>query len=150
MFSQFKPAVPRTLLYFIAGVLWTAVGIMLCLLAFTWIAPLDIRWEISDIVIGSICAFLAYRFGFSALAKKNIRRIAQFSETVCVFAFQAWKSYGIIAVMVFLGITLRHSSFPKKYLAIVYFTIGEALFLASIHYYGRLRKLSLEHKKPLF
>jgi hypothetical protein len=56
----------------------------------------------------------------------------------CLFAFQAWRSYLIIGVMIGLGFVLRHSQIPKAYLAIVYFAVGGALILASFHYYACL------------
>jgi len=34
-----------------------------------------------------------------------------------------------------MGIALRHSSFPKYYLAVLYLAMGGALFLASFHYF---------------
>jgi hypothetical protein len=44
-------------------------------------------------------------------------------------------------VMTALGATLRHSTIPREYLAALYLTIGGALFLSSIHYYVRLRRM---------
>jgi hypothetical protein len=139
--STLTPAVPNKWLYFIAGVMWSAVGILMCVYAFSWIAPLGVVWEISDLLAGCVLALLAYKFAFSGLALKNIRRISAFTKKTCVFAFQAWKSYLIIVFMVALGVTLRHSAFPKKYLAVLYFSIGGALFFSSIHYYTTLRKV---------
>jgi len=42
--------------------------------------------------------------------------------------------------MIMLGFTLRHSSFPKAYLAIIYLTIGLGLFLSSLKYYPNFKK----------
>ena len=78
---------------------------------------------------------LAYRLGFSAIAQRNIRRIAQQPERVCFFAFQAWRSYLLILVMVILGITLRHSHLSRLLLAAIYLTIGTGLVLSSSLYY---------------
>jgi hypothetical protein len=49
-----------------------------------------------------------------------------------------WKSYLIVAVMVTMGIMLRHSSIPKQYLSIMYIGIGTALILSSIRYFRYL------------
>ena len=60
------------------------------------------------------------------------------ADKSCVFAFQAWKSYLIIAFMIGLGIFLRHSAFPRHYLAVIYLAVGLALLLSSLLYYGLL------------
>jgi hypothetical protein len=44
----------------------------------------------------------------------------------------------IIAVMISLGLFLRHSSLPKQYLAVIYLAVGGALFLSSFYYYKLL------------
>ena len=55
-----------------------------------------------------------------------------------MFSFQAWKSYLLVAFMIALGITLRHSALPRPILAGVYLAIGGALFLSSLRYYRLL------------
>jgi hypothetical protein len=146
--SNFKPAVPNHWLYAVAGVMWTAIGVMLCLYAFSWIAPLNIMWELSDLLAGCVLALLAYKLTFSGLALKNIRRLSAFTDKTCVFAFQAWRSYLVIVVMIALGQALRHSAFPKKYLAVFYFSIGGALLFSSMHYYAILRKIRADREHP--
>ncbi len=91
-------------------------------------------------ILGIALAALAYRTLFRNIAAKNINRIQAFTRRICIFAFQAWKGYLIIGIMVPGGLLLRHSSFPKEYLAVIYATIGGALFLSSIQYYAALWK----------
>ena len=50
--------------------------------------------------------------------------------------------------MVVLGIILRSSPIPKQYLAMVYTTIGGALFLASLRYYLLLWRMVVQ-KEPI-
>jgi hypothetical protein len=83
--------------------------------------------------------------GFSLLAKKNIQRIQRLPDKTCVFAFQEWTSYPLIAVMITMGILLRHSSIPKTLLAPMYIGIGGGLIIASLHYY-RTVSVNLEVK----
>ncbi len=82
------------------------------------------------------CAF--YHLSFSKIALKNIDRLRQFPDRVCFFAFQAWKSYLVIAFMVMLGFILRHSTIPKYCLSVPYTAMGGALILSSFHYYAYL------------
>ena len=116
--------------------MWTVVGLMLCGLAYEWLAVLPFRRAAPLGVAGILFAWVVHRFAFSKIALKNIDRLREFPERVCFFAFQAWKSYLVIAFMVLFGFILRHSIIPKYYLAVPYTAIGGALLLSSFHYYA--------------
>ncbi|MEA3337543.1 MAG: hypothetical protein U9R25_16715, partial [Chloroflexota bacterium] len=135
---KLKPAVPRSWLFLVAGAMWTAVGLMLLWRALGWLQDLDLALEATLGLLGIGLAFLVYRFGFTHTAQTNIARLCRLPDSVCVFAFNSWKSYLIIVVMATLGIALRQSPLPRTYLAVIYTTIGGALFLASMHFYQRL------------
>jgi hypothetical protein len=135
---RLKPAVPKYGLIALSGLLWTAVGLGLCRLAYRWVSLLPGTSAVAFGLAGVLLALLAYRFSFSAIAAKNIARLCRLPAKGCLFAFQAWRSYLIIGGMVLLGIFLRHSQIPKAYLAIVYFAVGGALILASGLYYACL------------
>jgi hypothetical protein len=134
----FKPHVDRFWLLLVAGSLWSVVGLVLCGLASYWFSTLE--WPINGVVAlaGFGLGILAYVFVFSRVAAKNIERIRRQPLRVCLFAFQAWRSYLLIVVMVGLGYTLRHSHLPRLILAAVYLAIGTALTLASSLYYDQL------------
>jgi hypothetical protein len=89
-------------------------------------------------------ALVAYHFGFSKIAQKNIQRLCLLTEKTCVFAFQTWKGYLVIAMMITLGVFLRNSPIPGSYLAILYTTIGGALLLASFLYYKLLWRMLIK------
>jgi hypothetical protein len=141
--EKFKPAVSKYWLMALAGLMWSGVGIMLCRLALIWLIPVHrtLAWSLG--FLGLIAAIVVYRFGFSKIALKNIARLCLLTNTTCVFAFQAWKSYLIIIFMVALGLTLRHSPMPKHLLAVIYETIGGALFFSSFHFYGRIWRVKI-------
>jgi hypothetical protein len=141
--AKLKPAVSRYWLISLAGLVWSAVGVMLGRLAYLWLTAVPLGRAMVLGISGIFLALIAYRFGFSRIAEKNIYRIRQFSEKGCIFAFQAWKSYLIIVIMVALGLFLRHSPLPKQYLAVVYLAVGGALFLSSFHYYALLRQVGV-------
>jgi hypothetical protein len=138
LFSRFKPAVSKYWLATTAGLMWTAVGLMLCGLAYEWLAVLPLRWAAPLGGVGISLALVVYRVVFSKIALKNLNRLRQFPDRVCFFAFQAWKSYLLIALMVLFGFILRHSSIPKYVLSVPYTAIGGALILSSFHYYAYL------------
>lgn len=147
LLSKLKPAVYNHWLIAIAGLSWSIVGLILCRMAYQWLINPTWIYGVSFGMIGISLSLIIHYFAFSRIAKKNIERICQSSDRKCLFAFQAWKSYIIIAVMITLGIILRHSLFPKHYLAIVYSIIGVALILSSFEYYIQLWRL-LRYRNP--
>jgi hypothetical protein len=136
-YRQFTPAVSRRWLFAVSGWLWTAVGVMLCSLAAHWLLHIAGGLAVALGSGGAVLAVVAYRFMFLKIVRKNIARIEQRPDVTCFFAFQPWRSYGLMVFMIALGITLRHSALPKYYLAVVYTGIGGALFLASFSYHAR-------------
>ena len=143
--SSLKPAVTKSWLVAVAGLMWTGVGVMLCRLAYNWLAVINRGMAASLGLLGAMMAIAAYHFGFSKIARRNIKRLCVLTERTCVFAFQTWKGYLVIGLMIFLGALLRNSSIPKQYLAIIYTTIGGAIFLSSFHYYGVLWKMMVQN-----
>ena len=111
---------------------------MLFRLAYIWLQPLAASIAIPLAILGLLLALAINRFGFSRLAENNIQRIQNLPSNACIFAFQQWTSYPLIAVMITLGITLRNSIIPKPYLAVLYIGIGGGLLLSSSPYYGQM------------
>ena len=132
-----RPAITRHWLWLLAGILWSGVGIMLCSMAAYWLSELNWPTNGWGALAGFGSGIVIYRYGFSKIAMKNIRRIEQKPDRVCLFAFQAWKSYLLIAVMMLLGYVLRHSSLPRLIIAVVYSGIGTGLTLSSSLYYQK-------------
>ncbi len=136
--AKLKPAVSKYWLFIIAGVMWSAVGMMLVWRAFGWFSAMQEGPVIVMGLLGVVLAAAIYRFMFSKIAWKNIKRLCLHPEKVCLFAFQSWQGYVIIVFMISLGIGLRNSPFPKPWLAVMYTGIGGGLFTASLHFYERL------------
>jgi hypothetical protein len=141
--EKFKPAVSKYWLMALAGLMWSLVGIMLCRMAYIWLRAVPGRWALPLGSLGLILALTVHRFGFSKIALKNIARLCVLPDKTCIFAFQAWKSYLIIIFMIILGITLRHSPLPRYFLAVIYTTIGGALFFSSFHFYWRIWRVKI-------
>jgi len=139
------PKVGKHILILLSGLLWSVVGIFLCTLAIEWVYVLDFPYPIIGLFTGLISGLVIAHFGFSNIAKKNMLRIHQYQkERICIWAFQKWSSYLLIAFMMTLGIWMRTASFiPKVVLVSIYLAIGLALFLSSLLYfqeYLRIRK----------
>lgn len=141
--KKFNPAVDKRILIALSGITWSIVGIILCNLAINWLSQATHQSGILLGLAGIILSLLIHHFGFLRLVDRNIERILSKKDKVCIFAFQAWKSYLIVAIMVGMGIALRHSPLPKPYLSIIYTGFGGAMILSSIRYYRVFFKLIL-------
>jgi len=138
---KYNPAVKRELLFLLSGVMWSAVGILLNFFAFRWYSHFGQFYLVESLVVGLVLGLLIARFGFSRIVAKNISRTFSLPEKVCIFAFQEWKSYILILIMMSMGIYLRsHSILPKQIMAPMYMGIGLALFLSSFRYYKAFAK----------
>lgn len=141
--QKFDPAVDKKFLIAISGILWSVVGIVLCNLAAGWLSGSPGRSALWLGAAGAGLSLLIHHFGFLRIVDKNIERILSKSGKVCVFAFQPWKSYLLIIIMVGMGMFLRHSSLPKPYLAVIYIGFGGAMLLSSLRYHRNFIKLIL-------
>lgn len=137
LLTKFNPAVSKYWLLALAGVLWSGVGILLSGYALSWLAPEPSWGSLLLGIAGFGISILVYVWGFSKIARKNIRRILLYTEKACLFSFQAWSGYAIIAIMMTGGILLKASPIPKPLLAVLYSAIGGGLFFSSFLYYGR-------------
>jgi hypothetical protein len=143
---KFNSAVDKSILVLMAGLMWCGVGIMLIRYAVSWLSLCSAREQIFYYAAGFLAAMPIHHLGFIKIADKNLNRILALREKTSPFAFMTWKSYLIVLVMVSMGIALRHSSLPKRYLSILYNGIGLALFLSGIRYFRFFFKLIFENK----
>jgi hypothetical protein len=144
---KFDPAVDKRVLIALSGAIWTFVGIILCNFAFHWL--MDSAGEDFFLLAaaGIVAALLISYFGFLKIVNKNIDRIRAKPSKVCIFAFQPWNSYLVVIVMISLGIFLRQSSVPKKYLSIIYTGFGGAMILSSLKYYWVFIKMLITSER---
>ena len=138
--KKFTPSVDKKILVLLAGIMWCGVGVMLVSFAVSWLSP-DGREQGLYYAAGFLSALPIHHFGFLKIADKNLNRLLPLTEKRCLFSFMTWKSYIIVLIMVSMGIALRHSSIPKRYLSILYNGIGLALFLSGIRYFRFFFKL---------
>ena len=142
--NRLKPAVDKRVLLFLAGLMWIGVGAMLLFLSYTWLNAFKDPDSFLFEGIGVAAAMLIHHFGFLKIVDKNLGRILPMEGKRCVFSFLSWKSYLMIGLMIAMGVLLRHSAIPKRYLSILYTGIGLALVLSSIRYL-RVLLIQLRH-----
>ncbi|MCX6253777.1 MAG: hypothetical protein NTV31_04790 [Bacteroidia bacterium] len=139
--KKFTPEVDKKILVLLAGIMWCGVGVMLVSFAVSWLLPCSGGQQGLYYTAGFLAAMPIHHFGFLRIANKNLNRLLPLTEKRCLFSFMTWRSYIIVLIMVSMGIALRHSSIPKRYLSILYNGIGLALFLSGIRYFRFFFKL---------
>ena len=132
--AKLKPAVDKRVLLFLAGFMWLGVGTMLLVLSYSWLNAFQVHGSYTFEAIGVAAALIIHHFGFLKIVDKNLGRILPMEGKRCVFSFLSWKSYILVAIMIAMGVLLRHSPIPKPYLSMLYTGIGLALVLSSIRY----------------
>jgi hypothetical protein len=132
--NRFKPAVSRRILLLLAGLMWLGVGAMLSSLAVGWLRESHPAHLVAMVAGGVAGALLIHHFGFLRVVDKNLARILPMEGGRCAFSFISWKSYLMVALMMSMGIALRHSPIPRPILAVLYIGIGLALILSSVRY----------------
>lgn len=136
-----KPAVGNRTLLFMGGFVWVCVGIMLLTFSWHWLGAYQGTSILPFVSAGAVLALVVHHFGFLRIVDKNLGRLLPAAEKKCVFSFMSWKSYITVAIMVGMGILLRHSSIPKQYLSVLYIGIGFGLILSSVRYFRVLLRL---------
>lgn len=139
-----KPAVDKRFLLLLAGIVWSGAGVLLIRFALRWLyaypgpSTLTMLSFAGGIALGSAIGLL----GFRHIARGNIHRIAQLPERSCLFAFQKWQGYLLVAFMMSLGMFIRYTQlFPPLLMATGYMGIGSALLGTSYLYYRELFNL---------
>ena len=145
--KKFTPSVDKRILVLLAGTVWCGVGIMLVNLAVSWLSPLSFRESGIYYAAAFLGTMAIHHFGFLKIADNNLNRLLPLTEKRCLFSFMTWRSYIMVLIMVSMGITLRHSALPKRYLSILYNGIGLALFLSGIRYLRFFFMLLLNKRK---
>lgn len=130
---KYIPKVEKKTLLLIAGIIWGFAGFRVLTIGLGDVQINNGNWIVS-IVSGSVVFYMFFKFIFSKMFKKHTRRIINSSlEKHCIFSFFDLKSYCIMGVMIFLGITVRNIGiFNPVYVGDFYIGLGLALFMAGV------------------
>lgn len=131
--DRWKPGIRRNLLFTIAGGVWGAAAGLLLIRGFLFLPE-------SPLAEGLYCALalilgLGFFHGmFRKIVTRNIQRIHDLqAERPCLFSFQSWRSYGLMAAMISLGVAVRMSGLvPPAELGTVYVTMAVPLGISSV------------------
>ena len=132
---RWTPAVPRAALPPLAGVVWSAVGLMLLARAVVWMLRAEMGWPVwAALAVGLVMAGGMIPGMFLKLARKNLARMHARPDRACLFGIFAWRSWGIAVVMSVLGGTLRRSGLNPLWLAGPYLGMGLCLLSGGLVY----------------
>lgn len=107
LFERWKPGTTRRGLLLAAGFMWGGAGLLLLVRGYL-ILPDAAGARVLPGVLALIAGTLFFWFVFRSLTERNIARIKGLPiARPCLFSFQTWRSYGIMAVMITTGITVR-------------------------------------------
>jgi hypothetical protein len=133
--QRYNPTTDRHGLVRVAAATWCCAGLIVLSLGAGWLiergGPVALLLATAGLPFG----FAVHHFGLSRIVRRNVARIRARPERSCVFGFQPWRSYLLIAIMITMGITLRQTAIPKPWLAVPYTGMGLALLLSAVRYW---------------
>lgn len=125
---RFKPGVSIRTHLFLAALIWSVVGFFLLTNGFLLISPKGSYWYAAlGLILGTAKTF----FILDRVARKNVKRIKEFEDKVCIGSVYSWKTWVLVAGMIFLGRFLRTTVLPAEIVGLLYTAVGWALMLAS-------------------
>ena len=125
---RYKPGVSVRTHLFLAALIWSVVGFFLLINGFVLVSIQDHIWfGILGLMLGTAKTF----FILDRVARKNIKRIREFEDKVCVGSVYSWKTWILVAAMIVLGRFLRTTVLPGSVVGLIYVAVGWGLMLAS-------------------
>ena len=123
--------VPTKVLLVIAGVVWLIAGTVV---ASVGIHASEQSWTLW-MAVGTLVVFFFFFFLFLFISHRHVRRILSYtSKLTFLFRFFGAGSYIIMIVMIFLGTTVRISTFvPDEIIAFFYSGLGAALIFSGFY-----------------
>ena len=125
---QYKPGVSIKTHLFSAGLIWSLVGCGLLFFGFYLVSLNGSYWyAVAGLILGTVKTI----FILDRVARKNVKRINEFEDKVCIGSVYSWKTWMLVLAMIFLGRYLRTSALPREIVGLIYIAVGWALLLAS-------------------
>ncbi|MDR0501103.1 MAG: hypothetical protein LBG97_07710 [Coriobacteriales bacterium] len=124
--------IPTKSLIAVAAAVWLLAGVGVVSVG---VSASPTPWD-TTMVVGFLITLLFFLFVFLMIARKHIRRITGYTDSMSfLFKFFDAQSYAILAVMIFLGAAVRMSGFvPGQIIGFFYTGLGIALIIAGVYY----------------
>jgi len=125
---RYKPGVSVRTHLFLAALIWSVVGFFLLTNGIVLISLKGHFWfAVAGLILGTAKTF----FILDRVARKNVKRIEEFENKVCIGSVYSWKTWILVAAMIVLGRFLRTTVLPGEVVGLIYTAVGWALMLAS-------------------
>lgn len=143
-----KPRLGQSGQLFLAEMLWTVVGTALLATGLLWVLQqyggFGLTYVLVFVAIGLAKALVI----LDRVARRAVERIAARGRDSCAGGFFSLKSWALVAVMILLGQTLRHSPLSQALLGLAYVAVGTALLFSSRTMWRRWWNLRGERTAP--
>jgi hypothetical protein len=126
-----KPKAPVRVHVLLATLMWTIVGLFLFMRGASNMMSLPGAVNPWWLIFAAFIGVLKGKLIFDKTAVRVISRIESREGDRCLGGFLSLKSWGMILLMVFLGMSLRVSPLPGVLVWGVYVAVGTGLFFSS-------------------
>lgn len=126
-----KPVAPVRVHVLLVTLMWTIVGLFLFVRGASNMMSLSEAVNPWWLIVAAFIGVLKGRLIFDKTAVRVISRIESREGDRCLGGFLSLKSWGMILLMVFLGMSLRVSPLPGVLVWGVYVAVGVGLFFSS-------------------
>ncbi len=125
---RYKPGVSVRTHLLLAALIWSVVGFFLLTNGLVLTLLNNRLWfAVAGLILGTLKTF----FILDRVARKNMKRIKEFEEKVCIGSVYSWKTWLLVAAMIVLGRYLRTTVLPGEVVGLIYTAVGWGLMLAS-------------------
>jgi hypothetical protein len=131
LLTRLKPGVSQRVRLFLAAAAWTGVGLVLLILGARWFQEADPGLHPVLLAAAVAVGLAKAAFVLRPAARRVVTRIQCRGDDRCIGGFFSWRTWIIVAIMIFAGALLRHSDISPPLVALVYAAIGTALVAAS-------------------
>jgi hypothetical protein len=129
--ETYKPTASSRFQLWLAGAMWTAVGIALTFVGGHWLLTTD-GYKILILTAVAVCLGIGKSFFVLERAAHNfVSRIQLRGEGKCVGGFLSVKGWALVGGMVLLGRLLRSVGIPRPILGLVYAGVGLGMVISS-------------------
>ncbi|NOG55564.1 MAG: hypothetical protein HND57_14790 [Planctomycetes bacterium] len=150
-YDRLKPRGSQRMQLFLAAFMWSAVGTGLfaygvwMLFGRSEFGQSAVSWGL--LVGAMVIGLLKGRFVLSRTARKNIARIRNRPEGLCLGGFVSWKGWLMIAGMMTLGRLLRSGLLSPVVVGVIYAAVGTGLFFACLGIWSAWRRWEEEEEE---
>ena len=130
--EAYKPAVSSRTQLWLAGAMWSTVGVALFGVGTLWVLTsekLAIRFSLMFV---ALCLGIGKSFWvLDRTASRIVERIKLRGDGQCLGGFFSLRVWALVVVMMLMGRMLRGADIPRPVLGLIYAAVGVGLLISS-------------------